>query len=52
MRTVTPHEADATSIPVLEEAVCQPVPVLREEDKVIDYLVCKVNAGNAGVSFR
>jgi hypothetical protein len=48
---VTPHEADATSISSLEEAMCQPVTILLEEDKVIDYLVDEVNAGHAGVSF-
>lgn len=50
MRTVTPHRADVISIQDLEEAVCQPVPVLLEEDEVVQHLVENVNAGHAGVS--
>lgn len=48
MRTVTPHRADAISIQDLEEAVCQPVPILMEENEVVQYLVENVNAGHAG----
>ena len=39
MRTVTPRRAGVISIPDLEEAVCQPVAVLLEEDEVVQYLV-------------
>lgn len=52
VRTVTPHEADATSISVfvLVGEAWQPITILRKENKVIDYLVEYVNAGHAGVS--
>lgn len=40
MRTVTPQKAGVISIADLEDAVCQPVTVLQEKDKVIEYLVC------------
>lgn len=39
MRTVTPHRADVISIQDLEAAVCQPVPILMEENEVVQYLV-------------
>lgn len=39
MRTVTPQRAGAISIQDLEEAVCQPVAVLLEENEVVQYLV-------------
>lgn len=54
MRTVTPYEADDTSITVfvLVGEARQPITILRKENKVIDYLVEHMNAGHAGVSFR
>ena len=52
MRTVTPLRAGVISIHYLEEAVCQPVTVLLEENEVIYYLVENVNAGHAGASLR
>lgn len=50
MRTVTPLRAGAISIHYLEEAVCQPVSVLLEENEVIYYLVENVNTGHGRVS--
>lgn len=50
MRTVTPLRAGVISIHYLEEAVCQPVSVLLEENEVIYYLVENVNAGHGWVS--
>lgn len=50
MRTVTPRRAGVISIQDLEEAVCQPVPVLLEENEVVQYLVKNVNAGHGRVS--
>lgn len=46
-----PHGAGAISIPGLEDAMRQPVTVLLEENKVIQYLVEDVNAGHAGSPF-
>lgn len=46
MRTVTPLRAGVISIQDLEEAVCQPVTVLLEENEVIYYLVENVNTGH------
>lgn len=39
MRTVTPRRAGVISIQDLEDAVCQPVPILMEENEVVQYLV-------------